>query len=139
MKKCKFVIVLVVALAFACAGDDESSIRAMVKETFDSAKRGDIGFVMDRVSEENSAMKILLQLKEKSDKSFDMALADLGKKTKELLEGKELKVDEIDVVGDRAVVTYFLVSKKLEERGECLLVKKDDVWKFRTLPGLGEK
>lgn len=140
MKKSNlFFISLLLIICFACSGDDQAQIRLLVKETFDSAKRGDIGFMMDRVHEENSALKILLEVRGKDQKSFDMALAELGNKTRELLTNKELRIDSIDMAGDRAVVNYTIISGKQERQGNCLLRKSNSQWKFRTLPGLEDK
>ena len=140
MKKNSLILLVVVALFMsACTGDDQGQIRKLVQETFDSAKRGDISFIMDRVHQENSALKLLLKMQEENPQGFDLALAELGARTKELLEGKELVIQDVVVAGDRAVVDYLLRADKKEVQGNCLLIKSADTWKMRTLPGLDDK
>ena len=129
-------LLFALVLLSSCSGE-ENAVRSAVREVFEAAQRGDIAFALDRMDSANPLSAILQQLRaDQGDDSYDEALAKLGARSREALEGKKLRIESVEINGDRAVAHCMLVSGDREIPGEAVISRIGGEWRPYSLPGL---
>ena len=128
---------LLVCFVLSGCSTEENAVRSAVQEVFAAAKRGDIAFALDRMDSANPLSAILQYVQsDQGEDAYNEALAELGGRSREALEGKTLRIESVEINGDRAVAHCIIVENGRDIRGEAVVSRIGGEWRPYSLPGL---
>lgn len=132
-----FVLPLITAFLLAGCTSEENAVRSAVQEVYAAAQRGDIAFAIDLMDSANPVSAILQHIRaEQGEEAYDEALAELGARSRETLAERTLRIESVDIDGDRAVVRCVLVGDGRDIQSEAIVNRIGGAWRPYTLPGL---